>query len=293
MTPRCNLVLIAFLCVVFLAPPAQAQKPLPEETRAQLDDSIENVRILRVHLAELEQRANESEGVRQQVLLGRMAKNRERVFETALGFVTRVADQEEAGFDVSAYRDPALRVLERLPDELAAATVQVAQQLELPAPDASAAELAAADFKLGELAWAADRHLRARMRHLEVAQRLGLDVSQEQEKLAAALADRAAAMSVFLDLAATEQRTLDAQLAVLPEDAELKAKRLAADNRLAMAAGVLESTVNMMNVLELDTADYEGQIIAATGQLTADILDPRVLGGLTTAWAKNAGAFLV
>jgi small conductance mechanosensitive channel len=77
----------------------------------------------------------------------------------------------------------------------------------------------------------------------------------------------------------------------LPADEELPSWVLAAEARVRVASAALQSAVNLMNRIGTDTRQYRQQLVTATGELTADVLDVGVMAGIVKEWSQVAFEF--
>jgi small conductance mechanosensitive channel len=80
---------------------------------------------------------------------------------------------------------------------------------------------------------------------------------------------------------------LRASVSAVPADAELKAKLNVAINHVRNLANGLAAVLAMMNKLEMDTADYQEQVLSATGQITTDVFEVGVITNLLVGWGRT------
>jgi small conductance mechanosensitive channel len=77
----------------------------------------------------------------------------------------------------------------------------------------------------------------------------------------------------------------------MPTDTDLPQRLNAAQARTVVASQALQSSVNLMNRLGLETRQYRQQLLRATGELTTDVLDVGLVAGLVGDWSKAAIEF--
>ena len=70
------------------------------------------------------------------------------------------------------------------------------------------------------------------------------------------------------------------------------ATAVAANRDLQGLIGRLDATSRMMEELGMDASDYEQLVFEVTGEITTDLLDRDVLGGLAKTWMRAAGDWL-
>ena len=129
---------------------------------------------------------------------------------------------------------------------------------------------------------------------LEQAAALGFDVTEEFAEFDRVLlervddmADRVRLRVVHRDREKAKYR--EARQADLGEAQLQQARRrvLSADERLAGAAGVLRTMTDLLKRRGYPTVDYQILVAQATGDVTGDLLNPRVLLGLTRGWVSS------
>ena len=270
------------------AAPQEAEsqpRSLPEKATTELDGWAESLDLLRDQIDALTRRIQVSEGVTQRVLENRLDRAWLELFELELDFSAEVASRSEAGTKVAADRRAALLALATLPGEILDVEGRMKERVVFPKADQTAAEQAAADAKLAVVLPDLERIYQAKVRHLDLSRRLGVDASAQREELAEQLAERAVNLSILLELAQEDVFSLSVQSDVLPDDAEVAAKLRVGEGRVRIIADALQSTVAMMAELDLETKEYEQQLIAATGKLTT--VDTEVLSGLLAQWAQT------
>ena len=129
------------------------------------------------------------------------------------------------------------------------------------------------------------------IRVLDQAQDLGFDVTPEFSGLDAILLDRTEALVGRLQLRVLERdrestNYAEAQSADAGEEAIEQARRrvLDADERVEGAAATLDVVSDLLDLRGYSTAEYRQLVILATGEVTGDLFNPRVLVGLVRGW---------
>ena len=129
--------------------------------------------------------------------------------------------------------------------------------------------------------------------NLELSRNLDVAVAEQRAYLEESLPAVAESLSVSLEDSLDRVSRVNAQLGVLPEDADLAARLKIADDRVTWLAATLSSVVGLLDKLELDNAAYKEQLIAVTGAVTTDIFDIDVLQGLLGRWFGGVGDWFV
>ncbi|MCZ6871706.1 MAG: mechanosensitive ion channel [Gammaproteobacteria bacterium] len=272
--------------------PSEDPRAMPQELAQELDRESTLVQRKRAELERLEQRLGREEGVVRTVIEARANRQRVDLFEGAQAFAIQVADLVDEGYDLSNYRDEAISRLQALPEFIHLALARVREGLVFATQDMSAADQAVLDAQFAEAAQANDRMSRALLRNLQISERLGIDIAREQEKLRTAMADRAANGSIYLELTIGQVKELRARLSIIPNDDELTAKLNVTQGRVRTIAGELNRALDTMRLLDMDTSSYQQQVIAATGEITTEILDIEVLGGLFSRAGKSVAKWV-
>jgi len=262
-------------------------QPLTEEIAAELELRRERVVEQRSLIAALEERIATTEERFRPILETRLDLAWIRLLEDRVAFAEYAADQQDAGYDVAVYRAAAISVLESQSNVAGTAWQRVRVKAVLPPEDASAAEQAAEYNRLFENQRTTDRIFDMFIASLELSRRFGIDTSDDVAALNEVLIDRATNVSVFLEISLHNVTGLRAGVDVLPDDAELKAKVAIAEGRVQETAEALERIVSMMSQMELDTTQYQQQLLTATGAITTDVFNFKVIGNLLSRWGQS------
>ena len=285
-------VLVAVLFLAVGASFAQEEEassdpqPITEEAAAELELRRDRVIEQRRHITALEDRIEGTEERFRSILETRLDQAWIRLLEERVAFAGYAADQQDAGYDIGVYSAAAISVLESQRDVAGTAWQRVRAKAVLPDADASAAEQAAEYSRLFDLQRTTDTIFEMFIVSLDLSRRFGIDTSDAEAELKEVLIDRATNVSVFLDISLREVTGLHAGIDALPGDAELQEKVVIAERRVQETAAALERIVAMMSELELDTAEYQAQLLTATGAITTDIFNFKVIGNLLSRWGQ-------
>jgi len=149
-----------------------------------------------------------------------------------------------------------------------------------------------------------DSILTRKIATLDGVDSFGLDISEEWEFLDRFLVDWAEGQAGRLQIAIVNRDRLhdqirDAERAGTPESeiTALRTRRQAAVQRTDGVVQSLTATANLLAKRGFETNEYRQVIIRTTGEVTVDILDPKVLFGLVRdaasdvwTWIKDNGA---
>jgi small conductance mechanosensitive channel len=194
-----------------------------------------------------------------------------------------VLEQEAQELDAKTFRaevEPRLRglgprarrAIEAAEKELAA---ESARRETLP--DEERDEL---DGTLTAQARLIDDFYRVVLENGERLEAMGLDATKELVWLKRKLPNRAGTLAGRLELAADERRRARTRAEAKPEDVALQDELARLEKQVNWIAESLTSTVQTMQALELDTADYQQLLIERTGRIGGGLLDLEVAGRL-------------
>ena len=94
-------------------------------------------------------------------------------------------------------------------------------------------------------------------------------------------------MSIALELAQEDVVLLSAQASDYPDDKDIASELKISHDSVEVLADSLNTTVEMMKTLELETGEYRQQLILARGAVTLDIFDPEVVFGIVGNWGRT------
>lgn len=296
---RTAVVLLGGLILFMAALPLHAQddeapaepQPLPEELVAGFEEQLLLIEALKEEVAIIDERLAESEGLASTIFAARLEIVRTELFSATLNLTRGVAQQQSRGFDVSAYKEALREDLEIFPDQAIEAMNRLGDRVSFDYSDLGPRETVVKDRRLLLSTQRFDHMLDTLIDYTEVATSMGLDATDETVFLNERLVDAAANRSVFLEVAIAQSGLARTSAATLPADEELPAWVLAAQARVGVASAALQSTVNLMNRVGMDTRRYRQQIVTATGELTTDVLDVGVVAGILKEWSKIAFEF--
>ena len=299
---RPYLLVILLICPLLVASPAWPQteagkpaspKPLKESQVQANDVALRSIQGLRTELAELAKRAEGVEGVRKTVYERRLNDRWLALLSAATGFAQKVAAQRDGGYDVTAYLPDVELLLDKLPGEVRRNIIRTELRLEdFPKESMPAEEQLAHDARLQQVMRERDRLYQTLLTALLLAEAFGVPTAVDRPALEEMLAARAEGQSVYLELSIEGADSLRFQAASLPANEQLQNRLSVVQNRVKMIAKSLGETVRMMDALDMETARFRQQVVKATGEISSEALDTRVIGGIVTDWFKSAAAWL-
>jgi len=271
--------------------PMQTQR-LPGEVDAGFRARIEEIDRIYAEVALLRERLRESEGLLANIYSGRLETVRSEMFTETLSLAKDIAKQDEQGFDVSEFKYLLEDDLRVFPEQAKEAMSRLTETVNFDYAEMGPRKTIINDKRLLMATARLDSVLDTIISYTEIAESMGLDATPQLEYLNDTLVEGAATRSMFLEVALEQVRLARSSAAVLPTDEELPQWVAAAESRVIVASAALQSTVNMMNRLGMDTRQYRQQIVKATGALTTDVLDVGVFAGLVSEWSKGAINFI-
>jgi small conductance mechanosensitive channel len=268
-------------------PPAELQS-LPADQEALFYDRIEAIGELKTYAASLEERLADSKGLEASIISARLQTVRTELFDATLTLASDVAAQQQSGFDVADVKELLREDLKVFPEQAAESMQQMAETVKFDYSDLGPKETVVNDRRLLRAATRVDAVLASLISYTEIAANMDLDATDELAFLDETLREAVASRSVFLEVAISQVALAKGAATTLPADEELPLWVAAAEARVRVASTALQSTVNLMNRVGMDTRQYRQQIVTATGELTTDVLDVGVVAGIIKEWSQVA-----
>jgi small conductance mechanosensitive channel len=276
-----------------LAQESGSSAALSSKDAADLDAVIESADAQKALISNLNM-LREQVGERGERILDiRLDRAWAELTEEAHDLAARVSELEAKGVDTGKYRDNALATVEFVPDGARKSISRILGRLKPPDREASATDQAAADAISFDDSRLIDQFFSALVRNVELAEEFGIDVSAEQERIRDELGARALSLSITLELTQEEIARLKAAQSLKPDDADIAAMRAVVDRRSDFVAGQLDRSVGLLERLGVEAPEYKAQVVAATGEVSTDILDPEVAFNLIGGWLANIGDWFI
>ena len=209
------------------------------------------------------------------------------LLEQNLIFAESVAVQERSGINVEKYRKQAIEILGSQIELAKTVAKRIRSRIEIPEPGLSAAEQAAAHTKVFAFLGSLNQTYNLSIQSLAQAQQFKIDVTEQEALFKKDLAEYAANGSILLEMAMDDVTASNASVSAVPDDAASKAMLTVNINRVSDIADTLGAVLVMMDSLGMDTSDYQGQIISATGQITVDFFNIGVFTHLLGEWWQS------
>lgn len=266
----------------------QAPLTVPSDERAmrfeQLRDEIAREQR---EINRLDARITSSEGVAELVLIARRDMTRIRMFKAILVLAREVAAERDSGADVTIDVDEVIDFLKPLPAHAFEAVERIRARLVFPTNETPPAEFVILDQEWSQGINNLDGMYSVIVDYLDIADQYDMQVENDVAALGRQLSDNAANRSVFLELAAEELAHMRQANSILPTNDELTERLHAVQARVDLVAAALQRSIALMSSLELDTQHYRQQVLAATGEITTDVLDVGFLSGLISEWSDS------
>jgi len=286
------------VCLIVFVP-ASAQEttseplPLPDEVAARFDEALATIAEQQDDLVTIERRtAREEEGFIVDLLVERFDRLWTSMFRNVVDVANDLIAQRENGYDVDAHWDPVAAELSVLPEGILVAIDRIDARTEFPNADMATSEFVVVDRILFVAVTAQTDLFRALQIYVDVADDFGLDPELERARLVDRLTEHTAVLSVFMQKAKGDVAVLRDATITLPDDTELADWLSAANARVSMTAAAMQDAVGLMNDLGLETRIYRQQLLTATGEITADVLDVGLVASLVMDWANEARRLL-
>ncbi len=255
--------------------------------KRDLDTTLAEIVALNQAAIDLEQRQVEDAGLAGRVLEQRLNSARMKLLDLSLEFAGAVVEAEQNEVDVSKYRQQAIDILNSQMKEARLIAADIREQIVLPEAGDSAVDQAAAFNRAFELQDGLNAAYEKYIAALKLSEQLGIDMSATEQLLKDNLRERADNGAALLEIILSDLAALRAGVAVMPDDAEAKAKLAVATDSVTRFAAGQSAVLAMMDGLEMDTARYQEILLIATGQLTSDVLEVGVFTNLLLGWGQQ------
>jgi small conductance mechanosensitive channel len=282
-----RMLIVIPLLVVNLATPALSQEGSNTELIAEARDLLAGIERDVAALDALQTQPNAAGSEEQALLELRRARASEDVLAKINEFVAEVVELEGNGSEVPELHQTAEKFVLRI-DPLArkrigelkaeiAALGGQRDKAEGDARDRIEARIARRDELLRKV-------FQATFQNVRNMRALGLDATEAGARFGEAVTNRAEDTLSRLEIAEGKVASLKTQVAANPEDAAGKVALDAEEAIKALAVADLTAAIDMMTQLKLDTTKFKQALIQSTGEISTDILDPRVVYGLVRQW---------
>ena len=204
---------------------------------------------------------------------------------------TNVLAREEDGQDAAKERQQVEEMLQRVAEyfherinNLNAELVDLRNRREEAPPE----ELAEIGDRIVDDNARLDKGLQLLLEKTSEMELFGLDATTEKSFLETVLSERAELLIGRIELARKNLDNIARRAEADPENTEIKVEAESTRQRLELYVERLDRTAEMMDTLELDTAEYRQLLFEVTGEITSGLLSREVLGGLLNTWTDKA-----
>lgn len=159
--------------------------------------------------------------------------------------------------------------------------------------DATLEERAAIEHEVNKYSGRLNVILEMSLTHIEKMDALGLDVKEAKEKLTRLLRERAIELSGRMELARERIDDLEARRKDTPDDSSIIIPLSANIRSLDNNASSMGVTLNLMDILELDTTVYREQLMTMTMDFSVGLMDTGAAVGFMSHTLKNITNWLI
>jgi small conductance mechanosensitive channel len=267
-------------------------EPITEAMAAEFDEQIQAVEQQREAVLEMERRVATADEATVSLFERRLANEQIDLVEDGVVFSQAVVAQEEAGYIVGDYRSTAADILLSNLTVAESAWDSLDGQVALPEEDLGAAEQAAHNLRVSETQGAINRVIALSADSLELLDELGSPQPQLVTSFRERLHQHVLNGSVYLDAAVDEASGLRAAADAVSDDAEVAARVNVADSNVQQIARSLERPLRELEALGEDTSAYRQQLLAATGEITPEVISFSILRELLSRWGRAIADFV-
>jgi len=274
-------------------PDAQALIPLTEAESLVLDQLLDNIESDKAIIDDLSGRMETAEGIEKSIIYSRLDRVTGKIFRSVLDLGSRAIKHQNDGKNAERYKQVIEEDLVTLPREAFDAVDRVGLRINYKRDDLTTVELVNEDQRLFAAVKIVDEIYQLLLDYLTLADAWQLDVDEVRERLRQDMKETAASRSVFLDMAIAAAANHRASAVILPANTVIAGELSAADARVKLTAASLQRSANFLRVLGVDDRLYRQQILAATGQITTEVLDVGVFTNLVKNWSSSLWQMVV
>jgi small conductance mechanosensitive channel len=280
-------------------PPAATDSGVMDEPVRAFDTELTQIAEWRTNLSELYRMREGAEGLNQTIANAKITRLLERVIALVQSTAKAHAGDKRQQGDQFQPDAAIVALVDSLSEDIDKQLTYIQTRLILPAPDQTALENSALIADLETSAIAYDKLIDALIANNAIAAQLNMDTATAEQSVKRQVARGADNASIYLDVTMAQLQKLRHQLTTLPKNEELIAKIAVTEKHMGSIATILRKRAKRMDELGLDTTEINAQLIAATGAITAEILNVSVITGIAgkfldsiSSWISDNGARL-
>jgi small conductance mechanosensitive channel len=239
----------------------------------------------------LEKLVDEAKGDIRTMLEHRFEDKQFQIVDNVNALSVKIVEQEAAGNDMAQMRKIATDYLQRL---MPAFRRQVEQQNKImidlisakPPEDLRAtisSEIAMNKAVTDLVGWYSAYHDSSM--HLQT---FGIDAATDKEYLTTKLPRLAELLADTITLTTEEIADTRLLLTLMPEDADFKTRLKLIDLRRDGAVANLSAVADLLEKLDIDSADYTSLVLRVSGDVSTGLLETGVWASLLQQWGENA-----
>jgi small conductance mechanosensitive channel len=270
----------------------EAKNPVVEEAQGL----VANVEKTRDEVVDLQSKLAGANGEDRQILQKQIMDRQIQIISDVYALSANILKQEEKGLDASAFRQKAESWLKKISptirqyaEDLRKTIAKEREKRESLAPE----ELVAFEENLAKESMKLDELYKALSDNVDQMKAMGLDPSEEASYLSERLSDRAEILAGQVKLTIEKITAAKEVLAANPDNTDYQARLLAEEAKLNRTTQSLQSVVDLMKRLDLESAQYTQLLIQTTGDITGDIFDTEVAFGLLQQWMDKLKGWAV
>jgi len=210
-------------------------------------------------------------------------------------FSTNIVGREEVGLDATADRERVTELMQNsvtFLQDAAERFLEQGEELRLQLDTASAGDVPGIEEEIEYADEWYGNTLGFLLNQTVTMEEFGIDAKKQRSFLSEHFASRAELVAGRVMLAREEVERVARLAAVDPTNTEIASELDLAEGDLTTLVDQLQETSRLMEEIGMDSSDYEQLIFEVTGEITTDLLNKDVLGGLAKSWARAAGEWV-
>ncbi len=236
--------------------------------------------------------ANQLPSVEQQAISHRLLERHLHAFETIDQLAQYLIQQQATGSNHQALLDQVEQIIPKNIQALIQALDKRQQQFNQDYAGQEPDSIKAFQLYVKHLA-SLDLIYSAMVQQILNQQALGFAVEADKQALVDRLYARAEVFSGMVSLVGKKRKDLARLIKITPNEQGLKDQLAMLTEQLGVTGESFKLTVSLLNQLDFDAEFYQQTLLKLGGQITTDVLNVNILGGIVQRWLSGLTDYLI
>jgi len=253
---------------------------------------LEKYQRQQARIEKIQASLDELPSVEQQAISHRLLERHLHAFETIDQLAHYLIEQQAKGIEQQAMLSQIEQIINKNTQALSQALDKRQQQFNKQYAEQEQDSIKAFQLYTEHLA-NVDLIYSALVQQVINQQALGFAVEQDKQQLLDRLYARAEVFSGMVGLVGKKREELARLIKISQDDQSLKDQLVTITEQLGVAGESFKLTVNLLSQLGFDAAFYQQTLLKLGGQITTDVLDVDVLGGIIQRWISRMSEYFI